>query len=1119
MTRKEPIILVRNVIFLAVLFFASFSSASAVDIGGISKDIDALNADQELSSERKEAAIALLGDAKQMLEQQQSRAQTLKAFTLVATSAQDSIKELAVDLETTQKKPKTVLPQAVSTEFIESRLDTLQADRESQEASLRALLSQESELVVRANAISDELTLVRNEVSVLESKPIADVGSDPIAPNPVAPNLIAPNLIARAARTHYEAQLSERRSAVDDLIAERATLPDRQELLAARIADLNARLTYLDAEIEPLQERLGKSRILEASDRVSEVEKTLLKAFATQGLKRLATENEALAKRHLALVEQYTTLTGNSLGLQQDLSKVTAAGQTIEQVLSTGQLNDDTADLLRIVGSRLPNLQKLKEQIESSSESIISLRLNRILWQDRLRNLADSETSARQFLADFGELDPTTDVVQEAARLLNLRKELLLSLVNSSRETAELQSEQRKLYEDLHVRTAFQRGVLQRRLLWLPTRVEYGEKLLAILSDNAIWLTSPNGWYDTAKAALKGYQVLNLASVFFGVIALCLFMMRVSFKRKLHRLSKLVGNVTRDNYVITPLAMLVSLGLAVPWPLLIGSLGFAIAVGAESTFSLSISKGFFAVAAGLFILNSFRTLAVQDGVFQSHFRWKDTACELLRFHLLWFTVVLILVLFAFTAALASDDLIIKYGIGRFAFIIGALSIALFAFYFLKPHSGIAATVSNKNRTTGLQKLLFVLFVLAPTIIGVMPLFGYFEAAIALQDKVFLSGIAFLIAGVIYSLGIRFFLISHRRLMFKRITEERQKKKAERKSDQILDQSGDASPKHLNDDVIDLEKISKESIKSLKVAVAILLLLGLAAIWKSMLPAFGIVDEIVLWEGTHYINNVAVVSDVSLWNLIVAISLIFGGVVVAANVRGFLELAVFERLNFDPGTRYAAVTITGYVLIGVGIVTGLSQLGVNWSSMQWVVAALGVGLGFGLQEIVANFVSGLIILFERPIRVGDIVTVGELEGTVTSIKIRATRITDFDNREVLMPNKSIITENVTNWTLTNQITRIKLQIGVAYGSDVDEVRDLIFKVVSSHPETLVEPAPAVFFLAHGDSSLNFEARVFVGSTAMRLPITHDLNRNINVALTEKGIEIPFPQRDLHIKSDS
>ena len=185
-------------------------------------------------------------------------------------------------------------------------------------------------------------------------------------------------------------------------------------------------------------------------------------------------------------------------------------------------------------------------------------------------------------------------------------------------------------------------------------------------------------------------------------------------------------------------------------------------------------------------------------------------------------------------------------------------------------------------------------------------------------------------------------------------------------------------------------------------------------------------------------------------------------------------------------------------------------------MQWIIAALGVGVGFGLQEIVANFVSGLIILFERPVRVGDTVTIGDLSGTVSRIQIRATSITDWDNHEILIPNKSLITDKVVNWTLSEPVTRVLLKIGIAYGSDTAFAQKIMLESVKANPLVLEVPPPTVFFLGFGDSSLNFEIRAFVAQPAHRLLVLHELHMALDRVLREHNIEIPFPQRDLHLK---
>jgi potassium efflux system protein len=215
------------------------------------------------------------------------------------------------------------------------------------------------------------------------------------------------------------------------------------------------------------------------------------------------------------------------------------------------------------------------------------------------------------------------------------------------------------------------------------------------------------------------------------------------------------------------------------------------------------------------------------------------------------------------------------------------------------------------------------------------------------------------------------------------------------------------------------------------------------------------------------------------------------------------------------SAYAATRVFQYAATGGLVVGVLSALGGSWSQIQWAVAALSVGIGFGLQEIVANFISGLIILFEQPIRVGDTVTVGGVSGKVTKIRIRATTIRDFDRRELLVPNKEFITQQLLNWSLSDQVTRSTIEVGVAYGSDLDQAMVAVRESILQHALVLKDPEPIITFDQFGDSSLLIRARFFMDQLDQRLTTTSDLMLNINRRLRDLGIEIAFPQRDVHL----
>lgn len=257
--------------------------------------------------------------------------------------------------------------------------------------------------------------------------------------------------------------------------------------------------------------------------------------------------------------------------------------------------------------------------------------------------------------------------------------------------------------------------------------------------------------------------------------------------------------------------------------------------------------------------------------------------------------------------------------------------------------------------------------------------------------------------------------------------------------------------------------------------------------------------------------------VSLADVLTAAAWVLGTVVLLRVLPSFWELVVFPRMKADAGVRYAILTISRYVVFAVGVVVVLTALSVDFARLGWLVAALGVGIGFGLQEIVSNLVSGIILLLERPIRVGDSVTVGGTSGTVQRINIRATSVLNWDRQEVIVPNRELITKEVTNWTRGDTVLRVVIRFGVAYGTDPEAVTRVLMDAAHADAWVLDDPPPSAIFIQHGESSLDYDLRVFVPDPSQLFAARDRLNKRVNRALREAGIEIPFPQRDLHVRS--
>jgi len=258
------------------------------------------------------------------------------------------------------------------------------------------------------------------------------------------------------------------------------------------------------------------------------------------------------------------------------------------------------------------------------------------------------------------------------------------------------------------------------------------------------------------------------------------------------------------------------------------------------------------------------------------------------------------------------------------------------------------------------------------------------------------------------------------------------------------------------------------------------------------------------------------AQLSLRTILYFAALVLILIVVVGRLKKWLVERVLVRTRLDLSARQAVGSIFQYLGILLGLLIIVQTAGIDLTTLNVVAGALGVGLGFGLQNVAANFISGLIILLERPVKLGDRIEVGNVEGDVVEIRARSTTVLTNDNIAIIIPNSKFITENVINWSYNDNRVRFRVPVGVAYGADARKVERALLEVGAAHPDVLKDPGPVVRFTGFGDSSLNFELRVWSSALMQRRgKLVSDLNFAIYDKLAESGIAIPFPQRDLHV----
>jgi potassium efflux system protein len=352
--------------------------------------------------------------------------------------------------------------------------------------------------------------------------------------------------------------------------------------------------------------------------------------------------------------------------------------------------------------------------------------------------------------------------------------------------------------------------------------------------------------------------------------------------------------------------------------------------------------------------------------------------------------------------------------------------------------------------------------------------------------------------------LRWLLVAYRDLAMKRARERRADAEASG-TDRPAAEIG-------SEPTVKLSEINQQTHKLLGLAMCCIFVVVSSVIWVEVLPALAILDTVRIWPMPFAIIDAAARPGLDHYTLTLGelgLALLIAGVTAAAarNIPGLVEITILRHLKLDSGARFAVDALTRYAITVLGLSLAFGHVGLGWKDVQWLVAAMTVGLGFGLQEIFANFASGLLLLFERPIRVGDTVSVGDVVGKVSRIRIRATTILDGDMRELIVPNKEFISGKVLNWTLTDTTSRMTIKMGVPHGSDPNLVKQLLLRVATSHPLVLKDPPPHALFDEFADDTLNFTLRVYLASRDVYNQLRHDLNAGINAALLQAGVVKP------------
>ncbi|MCA9001147.1 MAG: mechanosensitive ion channel, partial [Planctomycetes bacterium] len=963
----------------------------------------------------------------------------------------------------------------------------------------------------------------------------------------------------RARRTLLLAQVDEYRALTEALEAERAAydarrevLPKRKERALRRASQAQTIANFWKGEAEARRAQEADNASQTAKEQLAEVSvrfpSLALLAAQVQDLAAQRSGENGLPRR-ISLAQ---AATGETRAL---LEEIRARFRSAQRRVHAGGLTEGMGLILRRDYEWLPKPRDLRSQSNARKKKLSAVQLDIIATQEASESSHSLDEATDLYLAELGAANPS-DALRSATReLVAAQRAAHQDLLRDLEQLSLAYTENEELANTLGDEAQAYRDYIEKRILWVRTSPLNPLPRLAAVPGDAIQIAQG----VAARAQSLGWKGLferrggPLIAIALAWVAL--FLSRRRLRRSRRRAGENVRSFRTDKYSYTGHALLQTALLALPWPALAATVGW-ILNDSRDELVRAAGSGLLELAVIWLFLRVVWEMTGENGVGSLHFKWPAARMASIRKQLRWFEPVAVLVGFCVLTLDRQANTDWTDSVGRLAFIGGMAALATFIHRLAVAERDRASGSEDVEEPEGLGWKSNIAITL-PVALALMALAGYFYTALQFELRLRYSiGYGALLV-LINALLHRWLLMTRRKLAVKQAIEARARREAEEEAKG----TGEVSHHAIDADKVDIPAIDAQTRQLFRTSISLATIVGLFFIWAGVLPALRGLDSIqilptfdIVSPGAELSQNSPVAAPITpaadgaqdsgeastplpipsakpattegtlglptrltLADILLAIGFGLLAAFAAKNLPALLELAVLQRLPLDGGARYAVSTIVRYLILIAGVSAVSSALGIGWHHVQWLAAALTFGIAFGLQEIFANFISGLIILIERPIRVGDIVTVGGTEGRVTQLRMRATTIMDWDQRELLVPNKEFITGSIINWTLSDPITRMVVPVGIAYGSDTRLARKLLLDVAKANPKVLQNPEPSAIFRSFGDSTLDFNLRVFIANRDLWAEITDNLHSQIDATFRKHGIEIAFPQRDLHIRT--
>ncbi|XOD69854.1 MAG: miniconductance mechanosensitive channel MscM [Sodalis sp. (in: enterobacteria)] len=1076
-----------TIFFLGWLLASPALSSNLPDEGQIKKDLQQAQDDKTLLNQKVivevlQSALNGIAESKESILKIREYQKAIDDFP--------SLTRQQYDDKSSELDESATFSQKLSSNELNQRL--LQVN--TQLMNLTGQLKQEQE---QGRTISDSLVLLpqrqteaRRALRVVEQQL-------QVFPAPRTP-------LEEAQALLLQVEKSVNRLKVEELDLAQLSANNRQELSRLRAELLKKRHDHVDHVLQVLRNQLNSLRQQEAEQSIEHTEMLVEQVGVLP--KSISTQLQINRELSIALNQQTQSMdliTSQQHQAATQILQVRLALTTLREQVQWLDESQALRETLRAQVSRLPEISK-PQKLDSD---MAQMRVQRLHFEDLMNKLQKSTTGVQN---DGSPMTSSQERIfnDQLITQRHLLNALLTGCDTQILELTKLKVANSQIEEAMNeIQKAAHRylfWVADVRPLGLSYPLHVGRDLRRLVTlDTFTQLTHALGMMLTSQETII---------LLFGALLLvsCSLSSRRRYHAFLDRSSCRVGKVNQDHFSLTLRNVFWSVLVALPLPVLLAALGYGLRHAWLYPVAVAIGDGVSATVPVLWVFMVCAHFARPRGLFIVHFGWAKQQVErALRYYTLSIGMIVPLIMALISFDNYSEREFID-SLGRLCFLLLCACLALvttslkragLSLYLDK--YGISDNVVNRS--------LWNLMICAPIVSAAAACLGHLSTAQALLARLETSVAIWFFLLIIYYIIRRWMFIQRRRIAFERTKQRRAEMLAQRaRNEDALSQSQlNEAAAEVDEKVLDLDTISAQSLQLVRSILMLIALLSVILIWSELHSALGFLENIILWDATSSIKGVDSIQPITLGAGLIAILVFIITTQMVRNLPALLELVLLQHLDLSPGTGYAITTLTKYGLMLLGGLIGFSLIGIEWSKLQWLAAALGVGLGFGLQEIFANFISGLMILFEKPIRIGDTVTIRDLTGNITRINTRATTITDWDRKEIIVPNKAFITEQFVNWSLSDTVTRVVLRLPAPAGVNIAEMTNILVQAARRCPLVLELPVPEAFLVDLQQGLPLFELRMHAAEMGHRMPLRHQVNTLILEGYRKHGMELPFP----------